>query len=74
MESVLLNCLPRRRVDVLHVPQVISSFDNTRDLTEIDLLGYNCLHQLHADGIVSLDFDFKMKFGNSPLLKSLLTL
>ena len=65
MESIPLNCLPRPRVGVLHVPQVISSFDNTQDLIEIDLMKYNCLYQLHADGIVSLDLDFIMQFGNS---------
>ena len=27
IESILLNCLPRPRVGVLHVPPVISSFD-----------------------------------------------
>ena len=43
MESILLNCLPRPRVGVLHVPQVISSFDNMQDLIEIDLLAFiNC--------------------------------
>ena len=37
IESILLNCLPRPRVGVLHVPQVISSFDNMQDLIEIDI-------------------------------------
>ena len=27
----------------------------------------NCLSSLHADGIVALDLDFKMQFGNRPL-------
>ena len=65
MKSILLNCLPRLRAGVLHVPQVISSFDNTQDLIEINLRRYNCLYQLHADQIVSLDLDLKMQFGNS---------
>ena len=71
MESVLLNCLPRPRVGVSHVPQVISSFDNTQYLIKINLKRYNCLYQLHADGIVSFDLDFKMHFGNSLLNRSL---
>ena len=28
----------------------------------------NCLYSLHADGIVSLDLDFKMQFGNRLLI------
>ena len=32
IKSVLLNCLPRPRMGVLHVPPVISSFDNAREL------------------------------------------
>ena len=35
--SVLLKCLPWPRLDVLHVPLVISDLDNTRHLTEINL-------------------------------------
>ena len=70
MESILLNCLARPRVGVLHVPQVISSFDNTRDSIEINLKRYNCLYQLHADGIASLDLNFKMQFGKSLLILS----
>ena len=65
MESILLNCLPRPPVGVLHVPQVISSFNNMQDLIEINLKRYNCLYQLHAYGIVSLDLDLKMQFGDS---------
>ena len=67
MESILLNCLPRPRTGVLHVPHVISSFDNTQDLIEINIKRCDCFYQLHADGIVSLDPDFKMQFGNSLL-------
>ena len=67
MESILLNCLPRPRTGVLHVPQVISSFDNMQDLIEINIKRCDCFYQLHADGIVSLDLDFKMQFGNSLL-------
>ena len=37
IESVLLNCLPRPRIGALHIPQVISSFDNTQELIEIYL-------------------------------------
>ena len=40
MESILLNCLPRPRIDVSHVPRVISSFDNMQDLIEIAFI--NC--------------------------------
>ena len=64
MESVLLNCLPRPRIGVLHFPQVIRRFDNTSDLIEMSLKKDNCLSSLYADGIVSLDLDFKMQFGN----------
>ena len=67
VKLIPLNCLPRPRVGVLHVPQVISSFDNTQDLIEINLKISNCLYQLHADGTVSLDLEFKMQFGNSLL-------
>ena len=35
IESILLNCLPLPRMSVLHVPQVISSSDNARDLIKI---------------------------------------
>ena len=37
IESILLNCLSRPGMGVLHVPQVISSPDNARDLIEISL-------------------------------------
>ena len=70
MESILLSCPPRPRIGVLHVPQVISSFDNTLDLIEINLKRRSCFYQLHADGIVSLDLDLKMQFGNSLLAVS----
>ena len=63
-ESVRLNCLPLPRIGVLHFPQVISRFDNTSDLIEMNLRKDNCLYSLHADGIVSLNLDFKMQFGN----------
>ena len=43
MESILLNCLRRPRIGVLHVPQVISSFDNTQGVIEINLKRCNCL-------------------------------
>ena len=70
IESILLNCLPRPCIGALHIPQVISSFDNTAELTEIDLKKDNYLHQLHADGIVSLDLDFKMQFDTWSTLHS----
>ena len=38
-----------------------------QDLIEINLKRCNCFYQLHADGIVSLDLDFKMQFGQSLL-------
>ena len=60
-----MNCPPRLRVDAFHFPQVIISFENTQDSIEINLKRYNCLYQLHSGGIVSLDLDFKMQFGNS---------
>ena len=59
-----LNCLPRPRIGVLHFPQVICSFDNALELIEMNLKKDNHFYQLHADGIVSLDLDFKMQFGN----------
>ena len=34
-----------------------------QDLIEINLKRYNPYYQLHPDGIVSLDLDFKMLFG-----------
>ena len=37
IESILLNCPPRPRMSVLHVPKVISTSDNARDLIEISL-------------------------------------
>ena len=64
IESILLNCLPRPRIGASQIPQVISSFDNVPELIEIDLKTDNYFYQLHVDGIVSLDLDFKMQFGN----------
>ena len=64
IESILLNGLPRPRICALHSPQVISSFDNAPELIEIDLKKNNYFYQVHADGIVSLDLDFKMHFRN----------
>ena len=37
IESILLNCLPRPPIGVLHIPQVISSYDNAREVIEINL-------------------------------------
>ena len=34
-------------------------------LIETSLRKDNCLYSSHADGIVSLDLDFKLQFGNS---------
>ena len=62
--SVLLKCLPRPRLGVLHVPLVISGLDNARYVIEISLKKENYFYYLHADGIVSLDLDFKIQFGN----------
>ena len=42
--SVLLKCLPRPRLGVLHVPLVISDLDNARDLIEINLKKDNCFY------------------------------
>ena len=42
--SVLLKCLPRPRLGVLHVPLVISGLENTRDLIEINLKKDNCVY------------------------------
>ena len=36
--SVVVNCLPRLPMYVLHVPQVISGFDSMRELTVINLI------------------------------------
>ena len=68
--SVLFKCLPRPRVGVLHVQLVISGLDYARDLIEINLKKDNCFYQLHADGIVSLDLDFKIQFGDRLLAKT----
>ena len=38
IKSVLLKCLPRPRLGVLHVPPVISGLENTRDLIQINLI------------------------------------
>ena len=64
IESILLNCLPRPCIGDLHVPQVVSSFDNGQELAEINLKKNNYFYQLHADGIVSLYLDFKTQFGD----------
>ena len=69
IESILLNCLRRPRIGASHIQQVIGGFDNAPELIEIDLKKDNYFYQLHADGTVSLDLDFKMQFGNH-LLKS----
>ena len=37
MQSIPLDSLPRPRIGVLHTPQVISSFDNLRELFVINL-------------------------------------
>ena len=63
IESILLNCLPRPRMSVLHVPQVISDSHNAQDLIEISLKIDNYFYELQASGTVSLDLDFKMQFG-----------
>ena len=42
--SVLLKCLPRPRIGVVHVPLVISGLDNARDLIQIDLKKDNCFY------------------------------
>ena len=61
----LLNCLPwPRRMGALNITQVIGSFDNAPELIEIDPKKNNYFYQLYTDGIVSLDLDFKMQFGN----------
>ena len=49
IESILLNCLPRPLVGVLHVPHVISSFDNTQEVIQVNLMKDNYFYQLHAD-------------------------
>ena len=36
IKSIPQNCLPRPRIDVLDIIQVISSFDNIRELIEIN--------------------------------------
>ena len=56
------------RLDVLHIPQVIRNFDNARELTEINLKKGNYFYKMYADGIVSLDLDFKRQFGNRLLV------
>ena len=56
------------------MPQVISRFDNPRELIEIDLKKDNYFYQLHADWIVSLDLDFKMELGNRLLLSNIFSI
>ena len=68
--SILLNCLSRPRIGVLHISQIISSFDNAPELIVMYLKKDNYFYQLHADGIVSLDLDLIMQFGNCPLIVS----
>ena len=41
-----------------------SNFDNAREFIEINLDKDNYFYQLHADGIVFLDLNFKTQFGN----------
>ena len=56
---------PSPHIGVLHVPELTTNFDNTRDLIEINLKKDNYTPiGLHADGIVSLDLNLKMHFGN----------
>ena len=37
-----------------------SDLDNAQDLIEINPTKDNCFYQMHTDGIVSLDLDFKL--------------
>ena len=64
IESILLSCPPQPCIGALHIPQAISNFDNAREVIEINLKKDNYLYELYADGIVFLDLDFKMQFGN----------
>ena len=64
IKSIPQNCLPRPRIDVLDIMQVISSFDNIRELIEINPKKDKGFYWLHADGILSVDLKFKMQFGN----------
>ena len=53
--SVLLKCLPRPRLGVLHIiPLVISDLDNARDLIEIDLKKDNCFYNCPPMGLSPL--------------------
>ena len=60
IESILLNPLPLPRMGVLHIPQVIISFDNAPELIEIELKKDNYFYQLYTDGPISVDLDFRM--------------
>ena len=51
------------------IPQVIGRFDNASESTEFNLKNDNYFCSLHSDGIVSLDLDFKMQFGNCLLIE-----
>ena len=51
-------------MSVLHIPQIISNFDNTQGLIKFYLKKDDYFYQLHANGIVSFDLDFKMQLGN----------
>ena len=48
-----MNCFLRPRSGVLHIPPVVSSLNDTQELTEIILKKDYYCHQLYADGTVS---------------------
>ena len=54
IELILLNCLPRPPSGVLHIPQVISSFNNTRESIQINSKKDNYFYHFHADGLSPL--------------------
>ena len=64
MSRALKSSLMHRRKHVLRPLQLYGD----QALTKMNLKKDNYFYQLHADGIVSLDLDFKMQFGNRLLL------
>ena len=57
-----IECLPRPRLGVLHVPLVINGLINTRDLIEINLK--KIIAFINCTPNLSLGLDFKIYFGN----------
>ena len=74
IESILLKCLHRPPIGAVHIPEVISNFDNARELVKINQKKNNYFYELHTHKIVYLDLDFKMQSCNRLLFDVLLSL